>query len=148
MVDLFISEALLAKLEERTATASEVGPWPGSSDLEDAEGQLREPQAAWHGKKISNSLFFEEAGRLEAEIIRLNRERQQHQAAAQRAKTDITDIRRRWYSDTNDDRLDMSQKRGYVREAFHAIIVHPVGSGNGSRGKFDPDKLEPIWREG
>lgn len=59
----------------------------------------------------------------------------------------MTDIRRRWYSETDEDRLDLSQKRAYIREALHAVIVYPAGRGNGSRDKFNPDLLEPIWRE-
>jgi hypothetical protein len=56
----------------------------------------------------------------------------------------VTDIRRRWYSDTDEDRLDLSQKRTYIREALHTVIVHPAGKG---RRPFNPDLLEPIWRE-
>jgi hypothetical protein len=59
----------------------------------------------------------------------------------------LTDIRRRWYSETDDDRLDLSQKRAYVREALLTVIIHPAGRGNGSRNRFNPDLLEPIWRE-
>ncbi|AWS42566.1 recombinase family protein [Streptosporangium sp. 'caverna'] len=145
-VDEYITEAVLAKLEERTVTAPEVGPWAGASDLKEAEEQLGELRQHWHMKKISNPLFFAEAERLEAEIARLTTERERHSVAVQRSQADITDVRRRWFSETDDDRLDMSQKRAYVREAFHAIIVHPVGQGNGSRSTFDHSKLEPIWR--
>lgn len=37
----------------------------------------------------------------------------------------------------------MSTKRTYVRGAFHAVIVRPVGKG---RAAFNPDLLEPVWR--
>ena len=144
-MDEYITEAVLAKLEERTVTAPEVGPWAGASDLQETEEQLRELRRHWHMKKISNPLFFAEAERLEAEIARLTTERERHSVAVQRAQADITDVRRRWFSETDDDRLDMSQKRAYV-QAFHAIIVHPMGQGNGSRSTFDHSKPEPIWR--
>ncbi|MEV6985197.1 recombinase family protein [Sphaerisporangium sp. NPDC051017] len=147
MVDLFVSEVVLAKLEEQPLGAAQVEPWAGASELEEAETQLRELREHWHKKKVSNSLFFSEVERLEAEISRLTKERAQYEAAARRARSSITDIRRRWYSDTDDDRLDMAQKRALIREGFLAIIVHPVGQGRGSRGTFDPDKLELIWRE-
>ncbi|MFI6909132.1 recombinase family protein [Nonomuraea sp. NPDC050394] len=145
-VDMYVAEAVLAKLEERSLTAPEVGPWTGESELREAEIDLRELRERWHKKKISNRLFFEKAERLESEISRLTVERERHAATAQRARADVTDIRRRWQSTTDPDRLDMSQKRGYVREAFRAILVHPVGQGNGSRETFDPDKLELLWR--
>ncbi len=36
------------------------------------------------------------------------------------------------------------RKRAYIHEALHAVIVHPNGRG---RSSFNPDLLEPIWRE-
>lgn len=30
-----------------------------------------------------------------------------------------------------------------MREAFRAVIVHPAGKG---RAAFNPDLLEPVWR--
>jgi hypothetical protein len=38
----------------------------------------------------------------------------------------------------------MSTKRTYVREALHAVIVRPAGRG---RTAFNPDLLDPVWRE-
>ncbi|WP_242911093.1 recombinase family protein [Actinomadura terrae] len=144
----FVSEAVLAKLEERGAVAArEVGPWPGQAELEEREGQMRELRDRFRQRKITNELFFQLIEDLEPEIARLRADRARYELAAQQAERDVTDIRRRWYSETDDDRLDISQKRTYVRECFHAIIVHPAGKGNGSRSKFDPDLLEPIWRE-
>ncbi|GGQ15891.1 recombinase family protein [Streptosporangium pseudovulgare] len=147
MVDMFVSEAVLATIEEGPMSPPQTEPWAGASDLKDSETQLRELTEHWHRKKVSNSLFFAEVERLESEISRLIKERAQHEATTRRAKANLTDIRRRWYSETDDDRLDVSQKRAVIREAFHAVIVHPVGQGRGSRGTFDPDKLELIWRE-
>ena len=36
-------------------------------------------------------------------------------------------------------------KRAYLRDALHAVIVHPVGGGG--RRPFNPDLLELIWRD-
>jgi hypothetical protein len=58
--------------------------------------------------------------------------------------TDVAEIRRRWFLAEQDGGLPISTKRTYVREALHAVIVHPAGKG---RKDFDPDLLEPIWRE-
>ncbi|MFI6503489.1 recombinase family protein [Nonomuraea typhae] len=152
-VDEYLTEALLAKLEEKAVTAPEVGPWPKAAELEAIETDLSELRQHWHRtrgqqNRMSHSFYFSEVERLETDIAQLRSERERHQVAVRRAQNDVTDLRRRWFSDSDDDRLDMSQKRTYVREAFHAVIVHPVGQGNGSRGTFDPSKLEPIWREG
>ncbi|WP_207945199.1 recombinase family protein [Actinomadura rubrisoli] len=146
-VDEFISEAVLAKLEERSTAAQDVGPWPGEEDLKAVEDQIKELREQWRTRKISNALFFEEIPALESEQTRLRAERERYALTAQRAAADMTDIRRRWYSEDDEDRLDISQKRAYIREALHAVIIHPVGKGNGSRTKFNPDLLEPFWRE-
>jgi hypothetical protein len=144
LVDEFISEAALAKLEERSAVSPEVGPWPRRHELALKEEQLSELRKRFALHKISNTLFFEEVDRLEPEIHRLKVERERYSLTAQRAARDITDIRRRWYSDSDEDRLDLSQKRAYIREALHTVIVHPAGKG---RRPFNPDLLEPVWFE-
>ena len=54
------------------------------------------------------------------------------------------DLRRRWYTPEDDGGLDVMRKRAYIHEALHAVIVHPNGRG---RSSFNPDLLEPIWRE-
>jgi DNA invertase Pin-like site-specific DNA recombinase len=144
-IDEFVSEAVLAKLEERNVSArTDIGPWIRQQELDDKEEQLRELRARFAQRRISNSLFFDEVERLEPEIAELRADRERHSLAAQQASVDISDIRRRWYSETDDDRLDISQKRAYIRTALHTVIVHPAGSGN---KPFDPDLLEPIWRE-
>lgn len=146
-IDEFVSEAVLAKLEQRSVAAKEdIGPWLGERELMEKEEQLRELRTRFAKRTISNSLFFGEAERLEPEIAQLRADRQSYELAAHKAAVNVTDIRRRWYSETDDDRLEISQKRTYIHEALHAVIVHPVGKGYGN--KFDPDLLEPIWREG
>ncbi|MFD0857098.1 recombinase family protein [Actinomadura adrarensis] len=142
--DEFISEAVLAKLEERSVTArTDIGPWLRQRELDEKEEQLRELRTRFAQRRISNSLFFDEVERLEPEIAQLRADRERHSLAAQQTSADISDIRRRWYSETDEDRLDISQKRTYIRAALHAVIVHPAGKGK----RFDPDLLEPIWRE-
>lgn len=145
-IDEFISEAVLAQLEKRQAIArTDLGPWTRQSELDEKTEQLLQLRARFAKRTISNSLFFEEVERLEPEIGQLRADRARYELATQRASADMTDIRRRWYSETDDDRLDVSQKRAYVREALHAVIVHPQGRGHGK--VFNPDLLEPIWRE-
>ncbi|MGI5165417.1 recombinase family protein [Spirillospora sp. CA-253888] len=145
-VDEFISEAVLAKLEAQSmARAQTIGPWPGEDDLRAVETQIRELHDQWRARKISNELFFSEIPALESEQGRLRAERDRYALTAERAATDMTDVRRRWYSENDDDGLDISQKRAYIREALHAVIIHPIG--RGGRIKFNPDLLEPVWRE-
>ncbi|MCO5968526.1 recombinase family protein [Actinoallomurus soli] len=147
-IDEFVSEAVLAKLEERTIAAQkDSGPWLGEKELNDYQEQLKELRKHWAARQISNSLFFEESRRLEGDISRLRAERQQYAAAQQKATTDMADVRRRWYLPEEEGGLPISTKRTYVKEALHAVIVHPAGKGHGAGKRFNPDLLEPIWRE-
>ncbi|WP_248827949.1 recombinase family protein [Frankia sp. Mgl5] len=142
-VDEFITEAVLAKLEQRQAVAADLGPWTGQPELDRVTTKIGVLRSQWQADQISDGLFFTTVRELEERARELTRDRNRHEAAASRARMDITDVRRRWEA----DEIDLSQKRAYVREALHAVIVHPAGKGRGARGTFNPDLLEPIWRE-
>ncbi|MFE3451435.1 recombinase family protein [Nonomuraea sp. NPDC059194] len=150
MVDLYISEAVLAKLEEvRLAASAEPSEWPKQSEYEDAKNRLEELRKQWTAGHISNDLFFSSAPDLEKRIARLRSEAQSFTASAQRRRsrsdTDLTEIRRRWYLSEDEGGLPLSVKRTYIREALHAVIIYPSGKG---RKPFNPDLLEPVWKEG
>ncbi|MGW0058959.1 recombinase family protein [Streptosporangium sandarakinum] len=150
MVDLYISEAVLAKLEEvQLASTAESAEWTGEKEYEDAKSRLEELRTQWAAGNISNELFFSTAPDLEKRIARLRTEAQNFTASLQRRRsrsdTDVAEIRRRWYLAEEDGGLPLSVKRSYIREALHAVIIYPSGGG---RRPFNPDLLEPIWREG
>jgi DNA invertase Pin-like site-specific DNA recombinase len=142
-VDEFVSEAVLAKLEERHRIGRSAVEWPGAAELARLEAKLSTLRAQWSSDVISDELFFPMAKELEAAIRELRTDRNRHTALAQRASIDLSDIRRRWFT----GELDLAQKRAYIAEALHAVIVHPVGKGNGSRSTFDPSLLTLVWRE-
>lgn len=148
LVDQFISEAVLAKLEERVMVKQDAEPWPGEADLARQREKLAKLRAQWEGDQVSDDLFFASARQLEDRIRQLRNEQAKHALATQRvtqaSATDIRALRERWYKPEEDGGLPVSQKRAYVREALHAVIVHPAGPG---RKPFNPDLLEPIWRE-
>jgi DNA invertase Pin-like site-specific DNA recombinase len=147
-IDEFISEAVLAKLEERAMTAREVEPWAGEAELARQREKLSKLRARWEADEISDELFFSAVKPLEDRIRQLRAEQAKHALAAERliqsAATDISSLRARWYKAEEDGGLPLSQKRAYLREALHAVIVHPAGGG---RQAFNPDLLELIWRE-
>lgn len=145
--DEYISEMVLAKLEERNIIATETGEWGGQEAVDRIEGKIASLRAQWKTDAISDNFFFASIRELEEEQSDLRRERGRHAAMTERASADVADVRRRWNLAPEDGGYDISQKRALVREFLHAVIVLPVGRGNGSRGKFDPDKLVPIWRE-
>ncbi|MFC7565265.1 recombinase family protein [Actinomadura namibiensis] len=147
-VDEFVSEAVLAKLEERQMRSSEVPSlWSGDEELKQALEERNELARGLATGRMTSETFFIAIAPLEERIARLRSEKSRADAAAdsqrKRAVTDIEDVRRRWYLEEKDGGLPMSTKRTYVREVFHAVIVHPAGKG---RTAFNPDLLEPVWR--
>ena len=40
--------------------------------------------------------------------------------------------------------LSLAEKRAYIGDVLAAVLVHPA---SGSRNRWNPDRLEPIWSE-
>jgi DNA invertase Pin-like site-specific DNA recombinase len=146
-VDEYVTEAVLAKLEQRQAHRPDDGPWRGEAEIRRIQEKLTTLRRQWQADQVSDQLFFTTVGELEGRLRELGNERGRYELAARRALVDTEDIRRRWFADPDDGGLDLPQKRAYIQEALHAVIVKPAGKGNGSRGTFDPALLVPIWRE-
>jgi hypothetical protein len=146
-VDEYITEAVLAKLEERSATQRAPKPWPKAVELSRVDRKLAALRSQWQQDQISDEFFFATARGLEEQQRALRAERNRHELVASRVGADLGDVRARWELPVENGGLDMSQKRAYIREALHAVIVLPAGRGNGSRGTFNPDLLVPVWRE-
>jgi DNA invertase Pin-like site-specific DNA recombinase len=148
LVDQYVSEAVLAKLEERSMTGRDTEPWPGEADLTRQREKLASLRSRWEADEISDELFFGAVKPLEDRIRQLRADQAKHALATERVSrasaTDISELRARWYKDEAAGGLPVSQKRAYLREALHAVILHPAGRG---RKPFNPDLLELIWRE-
>jgi DNA invertase Pin-like site-specific DNA recombinase len=142
--DEYISEAVLAKLEQREMQAVGEEQWAGEPELEATQRQLDDLGREWRAGGISNEFFFTNVRHLEEKLARLRAGQGRHAAQRKRRSLDIEDVRRRWYAAEEDGGFDVAQKRAYVREALHAVIVHP---GRPGRAPFNPDLLQPIWRE-
>jgi DNA invertase Pin-like site-specific DNA recombinase len=141
-VDEYITEAVLAKLEERTAKKKTFdAKWEGEEELSRLEKKQRKMLRAWQEDEISDELFFPENREMESRIKELRKEWTQHALRVQRASVVTDDVRKKWYS----NELDLAQKRALIREALHAVIVLPVGGGG--RRPFNPDLLVPRWTE-
>ncbi|MDN3360183.1 recombinase family protein [Actinomadura sp. DC4] len=148
LVDDFVSEAVLAKLEQASfASSPGDDEWSGEAELQAVREQLDELTRQWNTRQITNELFFNLAPGLEQQISQLRTDKAKHDAshATRQAQTETStaEIRRRWYLSENEGGFPISVKRTYIRAALHTVIVYPAG-----RGKriFDPDLLEPIWR--
>ena len=148
LVDMFVSEAVLAKLEEASfSSGSEDQEWPREAELKEVEAQLDALTRQWNGRQITNDLFFKLVPGLEQQINQLRAEKNKHEAAiaakAARDDTSASEVRRRWYLAEEEGGFPISVKRTYIRSALHAVIMYPAGKGN---KKFDPDLLDPVWR--
>ncbi|AWS44099.1 recombinase family protein [Streptosporangium sp. 'caverna'] len=149
VVDFFISELVMTKMEEVTFSESaDDSEWAGEEELETAVQQLDELTRRWRTKEISGELYFRVAPELEATMARLRADRAKRTASAEvrqaRASLSMEEIRRRWYLSEEEGGLPLSSKRAHITDALHAVIVHPRGGG---RAPFNPDLLEPVWRE-
>jgi DNA invertase Pin-like site-specific DNA recombinase len=144
--DEYVTEAVLAKLDQRQAVASDSVPWLGAPELERAQQKLGMLTRQWQEDRISDGLYFANVEKLESRIRELTNERNRHAAFAQRAVADVADVRRRWFTSVEDGGLDLSEKRTYIREVLHAVIISPAGKGVGSHGAFNPDLLQLVWR--
>ncbi|UNS98661.1 recombinase family protein [Streptomyces tubbatahanensis] len=141
-IDEYITEAVLAKLEERAAKAHRVeAEWDGEEELNRLTGKQRKLLQAWQDDAISDELFFPENQKMEKRIKDLRKDRTQHALRVQRASAVTDNVREQWHS----DRLEIAQKRALIRQALHAVIVLPVGGGG--RRPFNPDLLVPKWTE-
>ncbi|MEV6527945.1 recombinase family protein [Longispora sp. NPDC051575] len=139
MVDEFITEAVLAKLEEREAVTQDGNAWSGGTELDSLEAKLVTLRKQWTASTITDELFFPTARDLENQIRGLRADQARHAVTSVRARARFANVRADWYA----GRLDISQKRAYVREALEAVIVLPAGKG---RKPFNPDLLRPVWR--
>lgn len=149
LVDLYVSEAVLSKLEQaHFNTPQDDSSRPGEEELNAAQERLQELTRQWNAGAVTNDVFFKLLRDLEQQIGRLRAEANKHEAAVKlrrsRAVTDVADIRQRWDLPEEEGGLPISTKRTYIREALHAVIVYPAGKG---RKDFDPDLLDPVWRE-
>jgi hypothetical protein len=142
-VDEYVTEAVLAKLEERAAVKQEGdAEWSGAEELERLTKKQRTMLQKWQEDLISDELFFPENHKMEVRIKELRKERTEHALRVQRASKVTANVRERWFS----GELDMAQKRALIREALHAVIVLPVGGGG--RRPFNPDLLVLKWTDG
>jgi hypothetical protein len=120
--DQYVSEAVLAKLDERQAMAPDSVTWLGAPGLDRAQQKLGMLTRQWQEDHISDGLYFANLEKLEGRIRELTNERNRHAAAAQRALADVADVRRRWFISVEDGGLDLSadvtERRTIVNNRF------------------------------
>lgn len=96
--DEYVTEAVLAKLDERQAVTIDDASWLGAQELERAQQKLGILTRQWQEDRISDGLHFANVEKLEGRIRELTNERNRHAALAQRALADVADAHRRWFT--------------------------------------------------
>jgi site-specific DNA recombinase len=136
-----IRNLVILKYEKEAASrsaAADAGPWPQAAELEQLRQDMRELTAAWRARQISGSHYFAQFGEVEAEHDLLAQERDRWLAVTHAAAgRPVTITVEQW------DGYTLAQRRAYVEDVLHAVIVHPAQPGWDG---FDPNRLEPIWR--
>lgn len=138
--DDHILAALFNKIELETADAvTEVAPWEGEAALAEVKESITETRAAWTStpRRISPKDYFPTMEELRDREEVLLKERNDHLVATANANARPADVRAEW------DDYTLARQRAIIKEHLIAVVVHPAGRGR----RFDPDLLDPVWRE-
>ncbi|ABD13434.1 hypothetical protein ThrDRAFT_03847 [Frankia casuarinae] len=138
--DDHILAALFNKIELETASAVvEVAPWEGEAALAEVQESITATRAAWTSvpRRISPKDYFPTMEELREQEEALLKGRNDHLVATANAHARPADVRAEW------DTYSLARQRAIIKEHLIAVVVHPAGRGR----RFDPDLLDPVWRE-
>lgn len=135
---------LVLKEQREQASASE-GPieqrWPKEQELAGVLDEIRQLVDAEKSKQISVSTLLQllpGKERLRDEL-KLERSRFHKEQKQREAKGLISDLTEEEFFD-----LPIERKQEIILHSLSAVIIQPAGRG---RRIFDPDLIEPVWRE-
>lgn len=138
LTDQYVTEAVLSKIDLELADATPAkSEWTGAAELEAIAGQIAELTEGWRAKQISSARYFAILPELEQRERELASERGRHLVDAAALHSRPADIRAGWPD------YDLGQKRTIIERHLSAVVVHPARRGT----RFDPDLLEPVWRD-
>ncbi|MFI7295463.1 recombinase family protein [Streptomyces sp. NPDC050121] len=138
-VDEFVISLVLAEQRQRAAISAvdPVDQWPQADELAVVEADIVELTQAAKAKKITVSTLLQllpdlERRRDELKLERGRFNKQRHQAESLSAGID---------EDFRD--LPIERQQALILHSLSAVLIHPVGRG---QRKFDPSRIEPVWR--
>lgn len=142
ILDAYITELVLSEHERASKYESaEIAPWGGQSDLEEIQAEQRTLLDAMRKKEISAAMVLPFLKELDARKGALESERRTHRQLIEQHESRVTDLRARW---AHPD-FSMEERQAAISQSIEAIILHPVPKGV-RRGKFDPARLNVVWR--
>jgi DNA invertase Pin-like site-specific DNA recombinase len=142
LTDEFIVEAVIDKLEleaQRRGAQEAPEAWPKEDELERVRQDINDLTAAWRARpqQISSARYFALLPELEREERMLASERERWMAKVRSGTSVPTRIREEWPGYT------LAEKRSYIGDALIAVTIAPA---NGLK-RWNPDRLDPLWRE-
>ena len=110
-------------------------PWAGQKALEQAQGRIAELMASYGSGELGSGVVFPAVQRLEREVGRLRAEKSAW-LAEHTIRAQATDTNKTW------PEMDLSERQAVLAQVLEAVIVKRAAS----RGRFDPGRVEPLWR--
>jgi site-specific DNA recombinase len=135
-IDRLITSLIFEYFADRqVAVDKEV--WDGDEELDDLENEKAGLLAQFNENADMGQYIWPKIRDVEKKITALDKERMAH--VRKNAKPKMTNIEERWPS------LELEQQRAIVAEVFEVIILHKATKG---ANRFDPARLQPIYRQG
>jgi DNA invertase Pin-like site-specific DNA recombinase len=142
-LDLYVTEAVLAKLEQEQIEAAQPEPWDKEEAWENALKARADLMTAWDNGQgsIPNDTFFNMLlPGVEAKIKELRADRDRYMAAVAAANAMPINIRKEW-----NENEDISWRRSIIQRAVSAVIVKPAPTRG--RGYYSlKESTDIIWR--
>ncbi|MCQ4041979.1 recombinase family protein [Streptantibioticus rubrisoli] len=139
-IDEFIIDLVLQE-QRREAAAADIpveARWPKEAELADTESEIAKLIKAKKAGRLSVSTLLQLLPDLERKRDELKLERARFRKEARRAESVGADIGQ------NFEDLPIERQQAIILHSLSAVLIHPAGRG---ARKFDPDLIEPVWRE-
>lgn len=134
--DRLVTDLVLHYLDEREVQR-DAAPWPGEPELSAITARIGEMMDRYADGDLSGDVVFPTVTKLETQATRLRAEQREwlrEQVAITHRPTNATES---WRD------LDTDQQRSLMQSVLHAVIVRSAAHRG---GRFDPDRIEPVWR--
>ncbi|WP_390479577.1 zinc ribbon domain-containing protein, partial [Frankia casuarinae] len=133
-IDGLVTDLVLDYLAERTvATAEET--WPKAAELEAAEARTVELMAAYDAGELDGKYVFPRVQEKEEQIAKLREE--QTAWLREHSGPRSTNVAEAWPS------LEVEQRRAVIASVIEAVVLRRPDR---PRSKFDPERLEVVWK--
>lgn len=142
ILDAYITELVLSEHERASKyQKAEIAPWDGQADLDEIRAEQKTLLNAMRNKEVSAAMVLPFLKELDARKAALENGRRAHRQMIEQHDARVTDLRTRWA----DPEFSMEERQAAVSQSIDSIILHPVPKGV-RRGRFDPARLNVVWR--